>query len=331
MPSGQVYSDRLTDETLEALESRIASTYRKASEEATETARKYFAEFVGRDAKQKALVEAGKLTEEAYQQWQLTQIARGKRYEALRDALAQRMTDANVVAMAYVNDVTPGIYALNYNYTAYTVEKLGGNLGFTLYDERTVRRLIADSPHLLPAPRVDIPLDLRWNQKQITAEITSGILQGDGIGKLADRLQSVTDMNRTAAIRNARTAVTGAQNAGKQESIDKATAAGMPSKKRWVCTKDSRTRSTHQDADGQTVPSDQPFIVGGEKLMHPGDMSGSPANLYNCRCTMRVEYEGTEGKEARKMRVRDPSTGRNVVVGEMTYAEWQRWVKDRGS
>lgn len=29
------------------------------------------------------------------------------------------------------------------------------------------------------------------------------------------------------------------------------------------------------------------------------------------------------------MRVRDPKTGRNVVVEEMTYEQWERWVKSR--
>ena len=29
------------------------------------------------------------------------------------------------------------------------------------------------------------------------------------------------------------------------------------------------------------------------------------------------------------MRVRDPKTGRNVVVEEMTYEQWERWVQSR--
>lgn len=55
-----------------------------------------------------------------------------------------------------------------------------------------------------------------------------------------------------------------------------------------------------------------------------------PANVYNCGCTMRtVEAPGIEA-EPRKMRVRDPKTGKNVVVEEMTYEQWKRWVKSRG-
>ena len=32
------------------------------------------------------------------------------------------------------------------------------------------------------------------------------------------------------------------------------------------------------------IPVDDPFIVGGEELMFPGDPNGSPGNVINCRC-----------------------------------------------
>ena len=106
---------------------------------------------------------------------------------------------------------------------------------------------------------------------------------------------------------------------------------GIKTRKQWIATKDNRTRHEHGVADGQTVDYDQPFDVGGEDLMFPGDPSGSPWNVYNCRCTMRtVEKDGIEA-EPRQIRVRDPSTGRNVLVNEMTFTEWQEWVKQRGS
>lgn len=54
--------------------------------------------------------------------------------------------------------------------------------------------------------------------------------------------------------------------------------------KRWSARDDNRTRAAHDRADGQTVPIYQPFIVNMEPLMMPGDPSGSPANVINCRC-----------------------------------------------
>lgn len=324
------FAHKETERILAELERKIKVLYAGASRDMKKKAEVYFSRLAERDKKQKEALEAGKITEEQYLQWRLAQIGRGERFEKLRDELADRMTDANKVAAAYINDQTPGVYSLNHNYEAYTIEKVAGNVGFTIYDEQTVRRLIQDDPNLLPKRRVNAPKDKKWNRKLFAAEITSGILQGESIGKLANRVQNLSDANRAGAIRNARTAVTGAQNGGRQASYDRAKKMGLKLRKRWIATKDMRTRHAHAMLDGQTVELDKPFEIEGHKLMFPGDPSGLARLVWNCRCTVRtVEKEGIEA-EPRQMRVRDPVTGRNVVVNEMTYFEWLEWVSKRG-
>ena len=317
-----------TEKLLEALEKRIKAVYADASKEMQKKANEYFSKFIERDKKQQELLAAGKITEQEYKNWRLAQMGRGERFIALRDDLAKRMTDANKVANAHINDETPGIYSLNHNYAAYTIEQVAGNVGFTIYDEQTVKRLIADDPTLLPKRRVDAPKDLKWNKKRFTAEVTSGILQGESIGKIVNRVQNLSDANRAGAIRNARTAVTGAQNAGRQSSYDRSKEMDLPIRKRWIATKDNRTRHEHAMLDGQTVDLDKPFSIDGHELMFPGDPTGRANLVWNCRCTMRtVEKEGIEA-ESRKVRVRDPVTGRNKLVSEMTYQEWKNQKKD---
>lgn len=56
-------------------------------------------------------------------------------------------------------------------------------------------------------------------------------------------------------------------------------------KKEWIATIDARTRDSHLAANGQTALMNGLFEVGGEKLSHPGDSSGSAKNVINCRCT----------------------------------------------
>ena len=141
---------RQTERKLAALERRIASVYRQASDDMKAKVEDYFEAFAKKDAEKKAALEAGDITKTQYQQWRMSQMLRGERYTALRDALAERMTKANEVAVAYINDATPGIYSLNRNYAAYTIEKAGGNVGFTLYDESTVKRLIQKRPSIMP-------------------------------------------------------------------------------------------------------------------------------------------------------------------------------------
>ena len=227
-----------------------------------------------------------------------------------------------------MNDATPGIYSLNRNYAAYTIEQVAGNVGFTLWDEATVKRLIVEEPDLMPYyPKkraLKRGIDLKWGKKQITKSVTSGLLQGKSVGKIATDLQArVSEMNRASAVRAARTAVTGAQNAGRMDSYKTASDMGIKVRKRWVATKDGRTRHSHQKLDGQTVEWDEPFTSELGKIRYPGDPRAKPANVYNCRCTLRtVEAPGIEA-EPRKMRVRDPKTGRNVVVEEMTYEQWK--------
>ena len=217
------YPDKLTEKELETLEKRIAQVFREAEKDLDKEVKEYFAKFKLRDKEMQALVDAGEMTNAEYQQWRLTQIGRGRRFEALRDKVAERCTQANEVANAYVNDMTPSIYALNRNYEAYTIEKAVGSCDFTLWDESTVRRLLVEEPDLMPyyppSRALDRGIDLAYGKEQITKHVTSGIIRGLPPGKIATELMSsVTGMNRDSAVRAARTGVTAAQNAGRLDS-----------------------------------------------------------------------------------------------------------------
>lgn len=56
--------------------------------------------------------------------------------------------------------------------------------------------------------------------------------------------------------------------------------------KRWNATEDGRTREDHADADGQTRALDGFFIIGSDKMQHPGDPSAEAGNVVNCRCVL---------------------------------------------
>lgn len=331
--------DKWTDKELEALERRIAVVYREAEKDLDKEVKEYFGKFRIRDKEMKDLVDAGEMSNADYMKWRTTQIGRGKRYEALRDKVAERYTKANEIANAYVNDATPSIYSLNRNYEAYTIEKTVGNCDFTLWDESTVRRLLVEQPDLMPyyPPKraLNRGIDLAYGKDQITKRVTSGIIRGLSPGKIASELMvGITSMNRESAVRAARTGITTAENAGRLDSWIAAEKMGIQIKRRWMCTKDGRTRMSHGQADGQTVTGTKtPFKVGGYEMMFPGDKSlGAPGSeIYNCRCTTRtVEKDGIEA-EPRQMRVRDPETGKTVLVKEMTYAEWAKWKKNGGN
>lgn len=318
----------LTEKELKALEKRIYDSYKEAYDGLTDIIKEYFAKFADRDTSEKARLDAGDITEEQYKQWRLAQIGRGKRFEALRDKVAERMTNANAAAVAYVNDATPGIYSLNRNFAAYTIEQVTGDVGFDLWDEQTVKRLIVEQPELMPyyPPKRALKrgIDLAWGKKQITASVTSSILQGKSIKHMADDLQSrIVTMNRDSAIRTARTAVTGAQNAGRMDSYFAAEKMGIKCRKEWMATLDGRTRHSHAMLDGEIVDNDKKFSNG---CRFPGDPQGRPEEIYNCRCTLVSVIEGIDTSRGQR-RARNPETGQNELIENMTYAEWAGWKK----
>ena len=326
------YAHRMTDAELAKLENRIAKLYKEAADELTDTVKAYFEQFEKRDAAMKEKLDAGEITEQQYKQWRLAQMGRGKRFTALRDKVAERYTNANETAVAYVNDTTPGIYSLNRNYAAYKIEQISSQADFTLWDERTVKRLIVEQPDLMPyyPPKRALQrgIDLKYGKQQITASVTSSILQGKGIGKIANDLQSrMQDMSRASAIRTARTAITAAQNAGRLDTYRAAQDMGIKLKKQWLATLDNRTRHAHAMLDGQTVDVDKPFKVDGYEIMYPGDSSAPGYLVYNCRCTQVSVLDDVDTSGGMR-RARDPVTGESVLVKDMTYAEWAGWKKE---
>lgn len=332
MPNSDL-GHKLTDKELAKLERRIATLYREAGEELQATIDAYFEQFKKRDEEMKALigtVQNGKeWTEQDYKQWRLNQIGRGERYQAMRDKVAHRVTDANAVAVSYTNDATPGIYSLNRNYAAYTIESVAGNVGFDLWDEQTVKRLMVEQPDLMPyyPPKRALKrgIDLAYGKKQITASVTSSILQGKSIKHMADDLQKrISTMSRDSAIRTARTAVTGAQNAGRMDSYAAAEKMGIKLKKCWLATLDARTRHSHAMLDGEQVAQDKKFSNG---CRFPGDPQGPPWEIYNCRCTLIAAVEGVDTSSAQR-RAKNADTGQTEVVSNMSYAEWAGWKKD---
>ena len=329
MSTSNTAGQKMTDAELAKLEKRIAAIYREAYNDLTDTIRDYFGKFAARDAVEKARLDAGEISEDQYKLWRATQIGRGKRFEALRDKVAERMTNANATAIAYINDATPGIYSLNRNLAAYMIEQVAGDVGFDLWDERVVKRLIAEQPGLMPSypekRALKRGIDLAYGKKQITASVTSSILQGRSIKGMADDLQSrITTMNRDSAIRTARTAVTGAQNAGRLDSYYAAEKMGIKCRKQWMATLDGRTRHSHAMLDGEIVDNDKKFSNG---CRYPGDPNGPPSEIYTCRCTLVSEVEGIDTSGG-KRRARNQATGRNELIENMTYAEWAGWKKE---
>lgn len=261
-----------------------------------------------------------------YQQWLINQMGRGERWLATANQMANRLVNANLITQRYTNNLLPKIFVANSNAVADLARKAAMEQGvtgirFDLVDEWTVKRLMAGSREVRPYRQIEINIrkDKQWNLGKVQNALLEGILSGDSIGHMAQRFMNVSGMNQVQAVRNARTSVTGAESAGKQDRYDELKEKGCTFTKIWVATEDRRTRPEHRAADGQEVDSDEYFDVGGEELKYPGDEAGSPWNIYNCRCTMKtgkIQFHSVLSDRARQMdtiRVLDDDENDTVI------------------
>ena len=283
------YAHNETDKRIAELERRLSEEYKQAYKGTKDKLEKYLSDFKRKDEEKRQEVEDGTLSEKDYKIWRRNQMLTGQRWADMVDALARDMNNVNVIAAQIVKNELADTFILNANYSEYCIEEgFRTDYGFTLYNRDTVDKLVSENPDLLPKPSIDIPADLRWNKQKIVSNITQAVLQGKPVPEIAETMETVVGMNKASAVRNARTAMTGAQNAGRQQAYERAIEEGVPLEgKEWVATLDGRTRHSHGVADGQRVSATGFFKVGNCKMLCPGDTkNGTPEELYNCRCTM---------------------------------------------
>ena len=289
-----------TDEKLEEMEKRLSAIYSRAEKEIGERWKEYLVEAQAEiDELQKAYDLAKKGGNQKEIRKAVRKLSKAKRdrtlmnnrFKDLTERTAAELANVNQTALAYINGQLPEVYSINYNVLAPTVDGVGG-YSFALVDADTVKNLATTDKSLLPYKQLDEKKDIRWNVKKMNSEVLQGIVQGEPMDRIASRLSNVIGMDETAAIRNARTMVTGAECKGRQDSYARATADGIILDKEWIATNDSRTRHWHAELDGKTVPQDKPFSNDIGLIMFPGDPGAHPANVYNCRCSMAAVVKG---------------------------------------
>ena len=281
---------KATDKRIASMETHLRAIYKRADKEVREAWDKYMQtaeeelkplqkayEDAKKSGDKEKIRETGRILAAKKREMTITNA----HYKAVVERTAQELTHVNEIATAYVNGELPDVYALNYNFVATGMQEVSG-ISFDLYDAHTVRNLAMSDETLLPYKVVDVAKDVRWNTKLINSEVLQGILQGESMSDIAARLTHVENMAANAAIRNARTMVTSAENKGRIDMMDDAEKQGVIALKRWISTHDARTRDWHAELDGKMQEKDKPFENSVGKIMYPGDPSADPANVYNC-------------------------------------------------
>ena len=293
-------------------QAEVRETYQQAQADAQEALSRFLKRFEKEDERQREKVKAGELSEADYKAWRKGKILRSRQLSSTLDQVSQAMTEANQVAVAALRGKLPEVYAENANFAAFQVcEASGLDLAFSLVDAPTVQHMLTAGEALFSVPALDVAKDVAWNRRLMASQLTQGVLLGESIPKMARRVQSVTGSNITTATRTARTAVTGAENAGRVSSYERARDMGISLKQEWVATLDGRTRHSHRKLDGVKVEVGGTFPNG---CRFPGDPTARYAEICNCRCTLVAAVEGFETDDAKRW---------SRLPEGMTYEEWK--------
>lgn len=94
--------------------------------------------------------------------------------------------------------------------------------------------------------------------------------------------------------------------------------------KMWVSRRDGRVRDTHIDADGQVVPVDATFTVGGYSMQYPHDSAAPAGETAGCRCVTVATDNPTlvaGGGEIKMTENHTPDLGRWTQFAEATVTD----------
>lgn len=122
----------------------------------------------------------------------------------------------------------------------------------------------------------------------IRGAVAAARASGMGLEEAARLIEETTfgEITRSRARTIARTETVGAMNEGE---LLAAKLSGVVHSKEWLTQRDAKVRESHAAIDGERVDIGAAFSNG---LQHPGDPSGPPEDVINCRCTLLYHDEG---------------------------------------
>lgn len=313
---------KYTDKELEKMEKKIKQIYSEAEKDIQKKMNEFNQAFKAKEAIHLQELKDGKITQADFDAWKRGQVFQGQQWQSKKDQISGILYNANKEAAKILNGGTVDVFAENANWSHYEMEHTQGvNFGFGLYDANTVTNLIKNDPQVLPKWKINEKKDYKWNGKKVDNAITQGIIQGERLDQIADRISTALSANnRNTMLTFARTAMTGAQNAGRNQGLMDAKDLGINVVKVWMATLDDHTRASHQEIDGeeQKVGDKWHSFKFSNGCRYPGDPLGPPHEVYNCRCTMVSEVKDYPSDYKR----RDNINGE--VIDRMTYKEWKQ-------
>lgn len=180
------------------------------------------------------------------------------------------------------------VYEVNYNDASLSIAKIADIKDSAF---KVINRQAVYESAVSELSKIGLVSNANAVRTNIQRSITTSIVQGESITKMAKRIQVDLEINANNAIKIVRTETTRNMGQARQSVMEQAKDLGIKLKKKWVASKDDRTRSSHRHLDGEIRDLDKPYSNG---LMFPGDQTGPADEVINCRCkqiTVLTDYE----------------------------------------
>lgn len=234
--------------------------------------------------------------------------ARISRLEALREQIYAEMAKVSDKEIETASKVISQSYEHTYYRSIFDTQVVTGfAFSFTQLPQQAIKTVLGEAwsgAHY--SRRV-------WRNTQLLAQeaeqvITSGIISGASVPRMAKQIEDVMQTGKYAATRLIRTEANRAYNAAELHSYEETEVE----KYAYLATLDSRTCVVCGRLDGKVFPVKEAKEGINYPPMHPND-----------RCTT-VEYFDDLGLEGLKRRARDPKTGTvKIVPADLSWEEWK--------
>lgn len=235
--------------------------------------------------------------------------ARISRLEALRAKIYTEMAKISEKEIEQAGRVIEEAYTHTYYRSIYDTQK-GTNFAFSF--------------ELLPDKAIEAAIFNSWsghhyskrvwqNTSLVASEaekiITSGIISGANVNRMAKQLDDVMQSGKYAAVRLIRTEANHAYNSAELKAYEE---EGIEQYS-FLATLDNRTCEVCGKLDGKVFNVSEAKVGLNYPPLHPND-----------RCTTTAHFDG-DSFENLKRRARNPETGKNELVpADMTWEQWKK-------
>ena len=231
--------------------------------------------------------EAERQIDEKIQMLMTDELTQSKIYQieyqkTLKSQIGTILDNMNSNNYDSIQDYLKTSYQDGYIGTMYSLQQQGIPLIMPIDQEQVVKAIQLDSKlsgTLYEAMGVNTN-DLK---KSIRNEVSRGISNAYSYQDIARNINNSMGIGLNKSIRIARTEGHRVNQQSTYDAMEKAKKKGANVVKQWDATLDAKTRTSHQQVDGEIRELDETFSNG---LRFPGDPQGSAAEVINCRCVL---------------------------------------------